>query len=159
MVKCNVPPEEYTVPAGSWGDEMAEIQLRYKSVIYSHETALYLLGLTDRTPLSFSVTVPSGYNATLIKRNGTKIYYIQSGLLQSGQILLQSPGGNAVRSYNLERTICDIIRNRNRMDIQMVNEALKAYIARKDKNIPLLTEYASTLGIQKKIREYIEVLL
>lgn len=148
----------YTTPA-AWGDEMADLQVRYKSVIFSHETALYLLGLTDRTPMTFSVTVPSGYNASSLKQNQLKVFFIQSSLLSIGLISHPSPAGNMIKTYNMERTICDIIRNRNRMDIQLVNSALKAYINRKDKNILLLTEFAEILGIQKKIREYIEILL
>lgn len=143
----------------SWEDEMMSLQVRYKSAILSHETALYLLGLIDRTPIKYTVTVPSGYNASLLKQNQIKVFFIQSSLHSLGMISHLSPAGNHIQTYNMERTICDIIRNRNRIDIQLVNGALKAYIKKIDKNLPLLNEYAERLSIQKKIREYIEVLL
>jgi predicted transcriptional regulator of viral defense system len=48
-------------------DEMVVIQARYKGALFSHETAAYLLDLTDRTPLCYSVTVPAGHNAASLK--------------------------------------------------------------------------------------------
>lgn len=53
-------------------DEMANFQARYKAAIFSHETALYLHELTDRSPLYYSVTLPSGYNATGLKAGGSR---------------------------------------------------------------------------------------
>lgn len=140
-------------------DEMVSLQSRYKNAVFSHETALYLWELTDRSPLFYSVTVPSGYNATFLKASGAKVYYIKPDLFSSGLTTLKSPHGNDIKTYNLERTICDVVRSRNQMDIQFVNEALKRYVNRKDKNIDLLYSYAMQFRIQKIIRSYIEVLL
>jgi predicted transcriptional regulator of viral defense system len=140
-------------------DEMASIQVRFKITIYSHETALYLLGLSDRTPLYYSVTVPSTYNATSLKSNGIKVYFIKRELFLLGAIKLKSPYGNDLRTLNLERSICDVIRNRNQMDIQFVNEALKKYIKHKERNIHQLYQYADAFRVQKLIRNTIEVLL
>ncbi len=140
-------------------DEMASIQARYKGAIFSHETALYLLGLTDRTPLFYSVTVPAVYNATPLKANGAKVYFVNRGLYLLGVITMKSPHGNDIKTFNLERTICDALRNRNQIDVQFVNEALKKYVIHKDRNIDQLYNYAKQFRIQKIVREYIEVLL
>jgi predicted transcriptional regulator of viral defense system len=140
-------------------DEMVIIQARYKRAIFSHETALYLLELTDRTPLFYSVTVPSMYNATLLKASGVKVYFVKRGLYMSGLITVKSPHGNDIKTFNLERTICDVLRSRNQMDVQFVNEALKKYAVHKDRNIDQLYIYARQFRIQKIAREYIEVLL
>lgn len=140
-------------------DEMANIQTRFKAAIFSHETALYFLGLTDRTPLNYSVTVPSSYNATSLKASGAKVYFIKSELYLLGAITVNSPHGNDLCTFNLERTICDVIRNRNQMDVQFVNEALKKYIKHKDRNIDQLYYFAEKFRVQKIIRNTIEVLL
>jgi len=140
-------------------DEMASIQARYKGAIFSHETALYLLGLTDRTPLFYSVTVPAVYNATPLKASGAKVYFVNRGLYLLGVITMKSPHGNDIKTFNLERTICDALRNRNQIDVQFVNEALKKYVIHKDRNIEQLYNYAKQFRIQKIVREYIEVLL
>jgi len=140
-------------------DEMASMQARYKGAIFSHETALYLLGLTDRTPLFYSVTVPAVYNATPLKASGAKVYFVNRGLYLLGEITMKSSHGNNIKTFNLERTICDVLRIRNQIDIQFVNEALKKYVIHKDRNIEQLYNYAMQFRIQKIVREYIEVLL
>ena len=140
-------------------DEMVAIQARYKGAIFSHETAAYLLDLTDRTPLFYSVTVPSGYNATSLKTMGMKVYFVNRELYRLGSIAVKSPHGNDIRSFNLERTICDVLRSRNQMDIQQVNEVLKRYVKKREMDLDLLYQYARQFGIQKIVREYIEVLL
>lgn len=139
-------------------DEMAGLQARYKNAVFSHETALFLWGLTDRTPLLYSVTVPAGYNASLLKFSGTKVYFIRRDLHSLGLTVLKSPHGNDIKTYNLERTICDVLRSRNQMDIQLVNEALKRYVKRNDRDLNLLYTYAKQFRIQKIAREYIEIL-
>jgi predicted transcriptional regulator of viral defense system len=140
-------------------DEMASMQARYKGAIFSHETALYLLGLTDRTPLFYSMTVPAVYNATPLKTSGAKVYFVNRNLFQLGVITLKSSHGNDIKTFNLERTICDVLRNRNQVDVQLVNEALKKYVIHKDRNIDQLYNFAKQFRIQKIVREYIEVLL
>lgn len=140
-------------------DEMASMQARYKGAIFSHETALYLLGLTDRTPLFYSMTVPAVYNATPLKASGAKVYFVNRGLYLLGEITMKSSHGNNIKTFNLERTICDVLRSRNQIDIQFVNEALKKYVIHKDRNIEQLYNYAMQFRIQKIVREYIEVLL
>lgn len=140
-------------------DEMAVFQSRYKAAIFSHETALYLHGLTDRTPLYYSVTLPSGYNAAHVKNDGVKVYFVNRTLYPLGLVNIKSGHGNDLRTFDLERSICDILRSRNQMDIQFVNEALKQYVRRKDRNITLLYQYAVKFRIEKITRNYIEVLL
>lgn len=144
---------------GSFEDEMYAVQARYKRAIYSHETALYLHGLSDRSPLSYSVTVPSGYNATTLKEEGHKVFYVHRDLYRLGEIAMKSPHGNDIQSFDLERTICDLLRSRNQVDIQIINNALKQYVALKTKNIARLSTYAERFRIQKIVRQYIEVLL
>ena len=145
--------------AGFILDEMVAIQMRYKVALFSHETAAFLLDLTDRTPLFYSVTVPSGYNATSLKGMGVKVYFVERKLYKLGSIMLKSPHGNDIWTFTLERTVCDVLRSRNQMDIQQVNEVLKRYVKKKEKDLDLLYQYARHFGIQKIVREYIEVLL
>jgi predicted transcriptional regulator of viral defense system len=140
-------------------DEMFNFQVRYKSSIYSHETALYLHDLTDRTPLSYSISVPVGYHSISLKASGQKIFYVNRDMFDLGVISMKSPHGNEIRTTNLERTICDVLRSRNQIDVQFVNEALKKYVIHKDRNIDQLYNYAKQFRIQKIVREYIEVLL
>ena len=140
-------------------DELFGFQAIYQSSIYSHETALYLHDLTDRTPLFYSVTVPVGYHSISLIKSKHKIFYLDQALFDLGVISMKSPHGNPIRTTGLERTICDILRSRNQIDIQLVYEALKRYVRRKERDIDLLYNYAKCFRIQKIAREYIDVLL
>lgn len=67
--------------------------------------------------------------------------------------------GREIRCYDMERTICDILRSRNQMDVAIVTDAIKKYSRRKNKNLPLLMRYAERFGVANLIRRYMEVLL
>ena len=94
-------------------DELFTFQSIYKSSIYSHETALYLHDLTDRTPLAYSITVPDGYHSISLNESEHKIFYLNHDLFDLGVIWMKSPHGNEIKTTNLERTINDIMRSRN----------------------------------------------
>ncbi len=143
----------------AFDDEMYRLQAKNQRTIFSHETALYLHDLTDRDPIEWSVTVPYGYNATHLRAEGVKVYTVKKSLHQVGVMELKTIYGRPIKAYNKERTICDIIRNRNKMDIAILNEAIRRYLDTKDKNIPLLLRYAEELDVQNVVRKYLEILL
>ena len=64
-----------------------------------------------------------------------------------------------VEVTDLERTMCDLVRNRNSFEIQGFNAALKTYARKKEKNLTRLFEYAKLLRVEKLMRSYMEVLL
>jgi predicted transcriptional regulator of viral defense system len=140
-------------------DELFSLQTQNKTAIFSHETALYLHNLTDRTPLAYSITVPSGYHSQFLNTSGYKIFYVNRDVFYLGVISMKTPHDNKVRTTDLERTICDIVRSRNQIDVQVRNAALKAYVKNKDRNLDQLHSYAKDLYIQKIVREYLEILL
>lgn len=72
---------------------------------------------------------------------------------------LKTNFGRSIKAYNKERTICDIVRNRNNMDVAILNDSIKRYLNLKDKNIPLLLRYAKELNVEKILRNYMEILL
>jgi len=143
----------------AWEDGMYLLQARYSQAIFSHETALYLLGLAGREPLQYTVTVKAGYNVPTLKNAGIKVYTIKKELFETGAICLPSPAGHMLRVYNAERTVCDILRSRSNIEIQDMQTALKEYVKQKDKNLPLLMRYAKYFRVEKILGQYLEVLL
>ena len=61
--------------------------------------------------------------------------------------------------YNVERTICDLLRSRGRLDEETVISAIKNYAASSDKDLNLLAVYASRFRVDKVLKRYMEVLL
>lgn len=142
-----------------WEDEIFNLQNRFKRGIYSHETALFLWDLTDRTPNRYHMTFPANYNLTNPKEENVQCVQCMEALYELGIANAITPGGNEVRAYSMERTLCDILRAHSRVDIQIVTEAFKRYANRSDRNIPILSEYAKLLRVETKLRTYLEVLL
>ena len=140
-------------------DKMFVLQKRLSKVVFSHETALFLHDLTDRDPIYYTVTVPTGYQVKRLKEEGIHVYYIKKELHNVGLVDMMTSFGNRVMTYNLERTICDCIRSRKQMDVTVVTDALKRYVKRSDKDLNVLMSYAEQFRIKKIIRNYLEVLL
>ena len=141
-----------------WEDDFYLLQRKYGRGIYSHDTALYLRGYSDRTPAKYTMTFPKGYNASSLKRENLIVKRVVPENYELGRIEMKSPSGNPIRVYNLERTLCDILRGSG-SDIQIVSEAMKRYAASKDKNIHRLMQYADQLRVKPKVLRYMEVLL
>ena len=64
-----------------------------------------------------------------------------------------------IKVYDIERTICDIIKNKSKIDIEIFTKALKDYAKMTNKDLFKLMKYAKKLGVDKKVREYMEILL
>lgn len=143
----------------SWPDYMYLLHLRCPKAIFSHEAALFLHDLTDNEPTQLSVTMKTGYNPTRLKAEGIKVYTVKSELHELGLTQKQTSFGNTVPVYNLERTICDIVRSRSNIEHQSLQTALKIYAKHQGKNLRQLMEYAEKFKVQKLLKQYLEVLL
>ena len=142
-----------------WEDEIFNLQNRFRRWIYSHETALFLWDLTDRTPNRYHMTFPVNYNLTKPKEENIRCVQCKKELYDLGIAEVTTPGGHTVRVYSVERTLCDILRPHSCADIQIVTEAIKCYASKSDKNIPIISEYAKILKVETRLRLYLEVLL
>ena len=144
---------------GEITDEFMLLQLQSRKVVYSYGTALYLWGLSDRTPHYINVTLPQGSNVTRLKRDNPYIrfHYVMKDIYEMGITDTVSPQGNRVKLYDKERCICDIIKDKDEMDMQIFKQAVKEYFMEKP-NLRKLIKYSKTLGIEEKVRTYAEVL-
>lgn len=143
----------------SWIDTMYLLHLRYEQAVFSHETALFFHDLTDREPTEYAVTVKTGYNPTKLKSEGVQVFTIKPELHNIGLTTAQTPFGHIVPVYTMERTICDLIRSRSKIEMQNFQGALKTYARRKDKDLRTLMKYAGMFRVEKILRQYLEVLL
>jgi predicted transcriptional regulator of viral defense system len=123
------------IRSGGIDDQLYSLQQSAKKIIYSHETALFFHGLIDRTPVIYSITVPSGYKPSEKLKEGCKIYFIKTDLINIGLTKVSSGMGHSITIYNMERTICDTVRSRNKLDTQIFTDTLRRYASRKDKNL------------------------
>lgn len=137
-------------------DSYFTFNLKLPNVIYSHMTALYFHGLSIKAPDNkCDITVPNNYFNYKLKNHN--VFYVDKEIYNMGLTEIETPYGNKVRVYDIERCICDIIRSKNRMDLEHIKYSIRSYIKRKDKNINKLSEYAKKLGIKEEVMNYIEI--
>ena len=147
------------VLADDLADEFALLQMQSTKAIFSYGTALYLWGLSDRTPHRFDITIPQGTNISRLKRDNPTLrcHYVQPEIYDMGITEIKSPQGAVVRLYDKERCICDLIRDKDKVDIQIYTQAIKDYFNTKADRRKLL-KYSKVLGVEDKVRTYMEVL-
>ena len=131
------------------------LQQRYKTGIYSHNTALYFYNLTDRTPLKYDLTFQ---NNIRVKDEIVSSHYTKADYFEIGKTELKLQDGTTIKIYDLERTIIDILRDRNKIDLQIFNTAINGYMKRKDKNLVKLSKYAKIFKQENVLKKYMEVL-
>ena len=137
-------------------DEYYFFQHQYKKAIFSYETALYLLGQTDKIPWNIDVTVYNGYKFNE-KLNGVNIHYVKKSIYDLGVIQKSTMFGNKVNIYSYERTLCDFIAHKEEMDIEVYVKLIRSYSSYKERDIHSLYDIAMKMGIENKVREVMEV--
>lgn len=143
----------------TWDDQIFVLQVRYPGAIFSHETSAFMLNLSEREPFRISLTLPTGTGSSRLNKEGIEVYKIKEELFDLGLIETQTTSGNKVRSYNMERTFCDLVRNRNNIEFQELQSFIKSYFQNKERDIPKLMRYAKKFSVEKIIRRYMEILV
>ena len=142
-----------------WTDDLYIIALKNEKAVYSFDTALMLNGLTEREPSDIFATVSRAYNASHLRSMGIVVNHVRDEWVDLGRTTAKTTYGNEVSVYDMERTICDILRVKDKKDPQMFTYAIKEYAKSANKNLPRLMKYAKEFGVESELRQYMEVLL
>lgn len=145
--------------ADAWEDEYLAAQLRFPKGVFSDNTALFLLGYSDRSPFRLTMTFPRAYRATAARKSNIEVRTCSNDVLDLGVTVVQTSYGNQVRAYDVERSLCDMVRGRAVIDQQVFNPAMRQYVRGNDKDLRKLLEYARALGVERKMLGYLQVLL
>ena len=81
----------------------------------------------------------------------------QSDKLLSIGVTQKDVQGYNVPIFDMERSVCDAIKYRNKVGIDVMAEILQTYLKRPDKNISLLMDYAAKLRLRNTLNQYLEV--
>lgn len=142
-----------------WEDPLYVLQHRFSRGVFSDDTALFLRGMTDRAPFAATMTFPRSYNATSAREAGIVCRTCANDVLDLGISEATTEYGNTVRAYDVERTLCDLVRGQRTPDAQLLTPAMRAYVRRGDRDPAKFVAYARALGVEPKIRNYLKVLL
>ena len=143
----------------TWPDMLYIYQLRAPQIIYSGETALYLNSLMDSEYSEVFVSVPTGYNGNRLREKGIIVHQDREGIYGLGVIDVKTQFGNTVKVYDKERCICDLIKNRNKYEVQTFQTAIKGYMRGRDKRLNRLIKYAEAMKIRDEVMKYVEVMV
>lgn len=145
----------------SYGNsEVILINRLFPDAVFCMETALFYYGYSDRNPAEWNITIDknTSRNRTNIDYPFIKAYRVEPELVTLGETEGKIDF-HKVRIYDCDRTICDVLRNMNKMDKELFNKAIQGYVKDPKKNIPNLMEYAKVLRVKKKVKELIGVWL
>jgi len=123
-------------------------------------TALFYYGYSNRTPHAWHLAVSkdSGKSRFKIDHPFVRPYFVEPRLLDMG-LTAGTIDGNPVRIYDKERTICDCLRYRNKIDREIFVKAMQGYVNDTSKNIPRMMEYAKKLRGTESVKNLVGVWL
>ena len=142
-----------------WPDELFILQQTYKRIVFSLETALYLHGLLDREYATIYVTLLTNANQVGLREKGVIVRQQKQELYQLGKTEGKTYFGNTVCIYDKERCICDLIKEKDKFEVQNFQTAMKSYMRSSDKELTKLLSYAYKLNMKDEIMKYIEVMI
>lgn len=134
------------------------LQNKSKKMVFSHITALRFHNLSDRIPHIIDITVTNEYRGSLQDKKDINLFRIKKEFIDLGMIYVKSPYGNLIKIYDLERSICDIIRNKKNIELELFNKAIRGYYNKTNKDQIKLFDYAKKLGIEQEVLNTFEVL-
>ena len=148
----------YVLP-NTWGDEYFNL-IYGINAIFSYDTALYFVGLCETVPSIYHITVCRGYNGKLNHVDNVKLHFVKKEIFGLGKIEIKSPQGQIITCYNAERCICDLLKNKDKEDLETVKYAITEYLRDKqNRNLPKLVEYSKRLNVEDEVNRYLEVLM
>lgn len=136
------------------------IKERLPQGIICVESALFHYGYSDFSPRKWSVAVPRTASRT-VKRFQTvplKPYFIQKDFFNLGKTI-DNFNGISLAVYDRERTLCDCFKYRTKLDNEIFNKAVNAYVVDDNKNLSNLSKYAREMKLYVKVMNVMEVFL
>lgn len=149
-------PGIYTLPE-TIPDELFILHLRFPSLVFSHETALYYLGYSDQIPFVHTVTVQKGFHSSALQEY--KVVQQKKELVNEGKTETFTEFQNKIPVYCIERTLCDLLHRPKDLDLERFIPALQKYLKSKERNNIKLLNFAKKTGVEKKMRTYMEAIL
>ena len=121
-------------------------------------TAFMHYALSTQVPASICIAIEAKRKIRLPEYPTIDLYYWKKENLMFG-IVQQTIADYDVRITDLERTVCDAVKYRNKIGLDVCGEILDHYLKRPDRNISVLHSYAKRLRIENVLNRYLETRL
>ncbi|GAB6137980.1 type IV toxin-antitoxin system AbiEi family antitoxin domain-containing protein [Halanaerobaculum tunisiense] len=140
-------------------EELVKVNKIIPNGVFCLISALSYYKLTTYNPWEHYVAIHrDAHKPALPDYPPIKVFYFSEKQFKTG-IKEIKINNNTIKIYDLEKTVCDCIRFRNKIGMDVAKDALNEYLKRKDKNINQLLKYAEITGIQNLMQNYLEILV
>ena len=112
--------------------------------------------LTVQIPQSFNIAIEKNRKVSLPNYPPITLYYWIREYQELG-VTTQRIGGHAVKIFDIEKSVCDAIKYRTKIGLDVATEILKNYLKRKDRNLSKLMGYAKIMRVEKTLKTYLEI--
>ena len=112
--------------------------------------------LTVQIPQSFNIAIEKNRKVSLPNYPPITLYYWIHEYQELG-VTTQKIGSYTVKIYDLEKSVCDAIKYRTKIGLDVAAEILKNYLRRKDRNLSKLMGYAKIMRVEKTLKTYLEI--
>ena len=139
-------------------NQETEVAKSVPSGIFCMFTAWSYYELTTHISAEYHIAIPRSTKVVLPAYPPVKLYYSSNETFDLGKSINEI-NGTEVNMYNMERSVCDAVKYRNKIGPDMVGEILRNYVRHKDKNLDKLLKYASELRISNTLHQLLQVIL
>ena len=115
-------------------------------------------GLTTSLPQAYHIAVRRGRKVTLPVFPKVELHHITDTMFDIG-VEDQIVSGYRVSIYNKERCVCDAVKYRNKIGMEVCAEVVNSYLALPGRNLSLLFDYADKLRVRRILKQYIALKL
>ena len=137
--------------------QITDINVIIENGVISLLSAAIYYELMDGTKAKCTITLDRNQKPPRIPYDMFVYIYTTSSLYDVGLNIIDV-NGRQVKIYDLERTVCDILKHRNKYDKQLVNKIVFNYLQRDDCDIDKLIAYSKKLRIYNVVKQYLEIL-
>ena len=139
-------------------DEIFCFQMRFRQCVISHEYALYIHHYIKNKPKQIIATVKTGTNTKTLLKSGIRVHTICQELYSLGIVETENENGRIIYVYDIERSICDILRNRSKVESDIIISTLKKYLNSSEMDLEKLFCFAKRMKVEKVLNQYIKIL-
>ena len=114
--------------------------------------------LTTSIQQAFHIAIKRGRKVTMPSFPQVEIHHYTEAILGIG-VIQKKIEGYIIRLYDAERCVCDAIKFRNKVGMDVCSEIINNYLKQPDRNLTKLMDYARQLRVGKILEQYLQVIL
>lgn len=148
----------YFMESATKNPEMIDVSKLVPGGVICMDSAWFHYELTVQIPQAFHIAIEKSRKLKLPDYPPIDLHYWKKEFYELG-IIKQEMNGFEVDIYNLDKSVCDAVKFRNKIGKDTMSEILNSYLKRKDRDLTTLMEYAKAMRIDNILRTYLEVKL